>query len=251
MPSKIDLNADLGESYGIYSLGDDERLLNYVSSANIACGLHAGDPNVMQKTVKLAIEKKVAIGAHPGLPDLQGFGRRMMQVNPEEVYAFVLYQLGALEAFLRAESIKLHHVKPHGALYNMAAQQPAIAQAIAKAVFDFDKSLILYGLSGSYLISEGQKIGLKTASEVFADRTYQSDGSLTPRSQAHALIEDTEQALAQVFTMIEGCVNTRQGAIIPIQADTICLHGDGAKAVEFASTIHTALIKKGIIIQSP
>jgi UPF0271 protein len=239
---RIDLNADLGESYGAFEMGNDAELMQYVSSVNIACGFHAGDFSVMYRTVSLAKEKGVAIGAHPGFPDLQGFGRRTMQFSPEEIYAMVLYQIAALAGFTQAVGIQLHHIKPHGALYNKAAQDAEWAKAIAQAVRDFDESLILYGLSGSYLITEAEKIGLQTASEVFADRTYQADGYLTPRSQPNALIHSKEDALKQVLQMIRtGTVRSTNGQIIPIKAETVCLHGDNPMAVDFASYISEAL----------
>ena len=247
--SIIDLNCDMGESFGNYRLGNDDEILDYVSSANIACGFHGGDPGVMQKTVRMALHKGVAIGAHPGLPDLQGFGRREMSISPQETYSLVLYQLGALWAFVRAEGGQLHHVKPHGALYNMAAQRPALAEAIAEAVYKLDPGLLLYGLAGSELIKAGERIGLKTAQEVFADRSYQQDGSLTSRSLPGALITDTREAAAQVLRMVqEGKVKSLQERDIHIKADTICIHGDGPHALSFARTIRDALSEAGITI---
>lgn len=247
----IDLNSDLGESFGAYTLGHDEEILQVVSSANIACGFHAGDPLVMQRTVALARQHGVAVGAHPGLPDLVGFGRRKMAVSPEEAYSIVLYQVGALEAFVSAQGLKLHHVKPHGALYNMAAKDRVLSDAIAAAVYDADKNLILYGLAGSELIKAGKAKGLKTASEVFADRSYQEDGSLTPRSQPGALLEDEEEAVAQALAMAgEGQARTASGKLIPVKADTICVHGDGAKALAFAKRIRAALETAGIKVGS-
>ncbi|MCS7013696.1 MAG: 5-oxoprolinase subunit PxpA [Chloroherpetonaceae bacterium] len=247
----IDLNADMGESFGAYTMGNDEALLEVVSSANIACGFHAGDPSVMRRTVRWALEKGVAIGAHPSLPDLMGFGRRAMAVSPEEVYDLTLYQLGALSAFVKAEGGRLQHLKPHGALYNMAAKQRPLADAIAKAVAQFDESLILVGLSGSELIAAGQAFGLRTASEVFADRTYQADGSLTPRTDAKALIDSVDEAVAQALRLAtEGIVTTVQGTTLMLQADTICIHGDGANAVEVARAIRAALQAAGIEIRA-
>lgn len=248
----IDINCDMGEAFGNYPMPNDELLFDYISSANIACGFHAGDPKVMQDTVALAIKKGVAIGAHPGLPDLQGFGRREMKITPNEAYQMTLYQIGALFGFAQAAGGKLHHVKPHGALYNMAAKDKSLARAIVNAVHDFDASLILYGLAGSEMIAAAEMIGLKAASEVFADRTYQDDGSLTSRSQANALIIDENESLKQVLRMVnqQEVVSTQQN-IIKIKADTLCIHGDGAHAVEFAKNIHQTLKKEGIAIKSP
>lgn len=248
----IDLNCDMGESFGNYRLGNDEEILNYVSAANIACGYHAGDPSVMRKTVRLALQKGVAIGAHPGLPDLAGFGRREMAIAPQEVYNLILYQLGALWAIAKAEGGTLKHVKPHGALYNMAANKPQLAQAIAEAVYTLEPELILYGLAGSELIKEGKKIGLRTAQEVFSDRTYQQDGRLTPRIHPDALITDPAAAVDQVMGMIQnGNVTSLQGTLVPIQVDTVCIHGDGSHALAFAQLIHDTLKEKGITIQAP
>lgn len=239
---KIDLNCDLGESFGTYKIGVDEEILNFVTSANIACGFHAGDPGVMHKTVKLALEKSVSIGAHPGLPDLVGFGRRNMNISPEEAYDMVVYQVGALNAFVKSEGGIMQHVKPHGALYNMAAKDQVLAEAIAKAIYKVDPQLILFGLSGSELIKAGENIGLSTASEVFADRTYQQDGSLTPRINKDALITNSDTAIKQVIKMVtEGNVFCQQGFYIPIKADTICIHGDGVHALDFAQEINKQL----------
>lgn len=248
---KIDLNCDMGESFGRYTLGSDPDLMNEISSANIACGFHAGDPAVMRRTVRMAIEKGVAIGAHPGLPDLEGFGRRRMEVSPEEVFDMVTYQLGALQAFARQEGGIVRHVKPHGALYNMAAADKPLAEAIAAAVHAIDSSIVLFGLSGSELIHAGQQYGLKTAAEVFADRTYQEDGSLTPRSRPGSLIEDPSQAVGQVLQMVKkGTVTTVSGAEIQIQAETVCIHGDGAHALSFAQMLRAALREEKVAVQA-
>ena len=247
----VDLNCDMGESFGAWRMGNDSELLTYVSSANIACGFHAGDPATMRKTVRLALEKGVAIGAHPGLPDSVGFGRREMAVSAEEVYDMVVYQVGALLGFAKAEGARLHHVKPHGALYNMAAANATLAEAVAGAVARLDEQLILYGLAGSELVKAGEKYGLKTASEVFADRTYQADGTLTPRRQPDALITDPEQATRQVLRMVkEGKVQSQQGAEVGIKADTICIHGDGPYALLFARLIRERLLSEGILISA-
>jgi Uncharacterized proteins, homologs of lactam utilization protein B len=249
--AQIDLNCDMGESFGVYSLGADLQLMPLVSSINIACGFHAGDPSVMRKTLEAAVVHGVAIGAHPGLPDLAGFGRRNMLVSPQEVYDLMVYQLGALQGFATVSGVALHHVKPHGALYNMAAKDPALAQAIACAVRDVDASLLLYGLAGSALVAEGKAAGLRVASEVFADRTYQSDGSLTPRAQPNALLQSDDEAVQQVLSMVmEQRVKTATGAWIDVAADTICIHGDGAHAVSFASKVREALLQAGVEIRA-
>ncbi len=245
-----DLNCDMGESFGAYTMGNDEAIMPFISSVNIACGFHAGDPATMQITVKAAIRHGLKIGAHPGFPDLQGFGRREMKLSAAEVYNITLYQIGALSAFVKAEGSILHHVKPHGALYNMAAVNPELADAIAEAVYAADPSLILYGLSGSELIKSAERKGLKMKNEVFADRTYQQNGILTPRSQAGALINDSNTAINQVMKMVkEGIVTTSEGHDIAIRADTICLHGDGAHALEFAREISHRFKQEGIIVR--
>ena len=248
---RIDINCDMGEGFGAYELGADEEILEFVTSANIACGYHAGDPSVMRKTVRLALDKGVAIGAHPGLPDLAGFGRRNMALSPQEAYDITVYQIGALYGFIRAEGAIMQHVKPHGALYNMAAQSKGLAEAIAEAVYKVNPELVLFGLSGSELIAAGEKIGLQTASEVFADRTYQQDGSLTPRRHVDAVIADTETAMQQVIRMIkEGKVRSLQGQDILLKADTICIHGDGAHALAFAQSIRHVLQDEAVQVKS-
>lgn len=235
---KVDLNSDLGESFGRYTLGEQKEILKYVTSANIACGFHAGDPSVMRETVQLAIDNGVRIGAHPGLPDLVGFGRRDMNITPQEAYDMVVYQIGALQAFLAVHQEPMQHVKPHGALYQMASRDQGIAEAIAKAVYDVSPSLVLFALADSELSKAGEAIGLETAHEVFADRTYQSNGMLTSRSQDDAMITDQEQSAEQVIQMVkEGKVRSQQGTDVALRADTICIHGDGAHAVEFAKYI--------------
>lgn len=248
MPS-IDLNCDMGESFGAWTMGRDAELMDFVSSVNIACGFHAGDPSVMRRTVETAVEKGVAVGAHPGYPDLQGFGRRAMSFSPQEVFDIVLYQAAALKGICEASGARLHHVKPHGALYNTAAKDRELANAIARAVKSVDPELILYGLSGSLLISESEAEGLKTASEVFADRTYQPDGSLTPRNRPDALIRDTAQASAQVMRMVQDqTVETATGEDVSLRAETVCIHGDGENAVELAMAIREKLLENGIEI---
>jgi len=237
----------MGESFGVYQLGNDESILDYVSSANIACGFHAGDPATMRKTVNLALQKGVAIGAHPGLPDLLGFGRRQMVISNQEAYDMVVYQIGALNGFVKASGGHLTHVKPHGALYNMAVTDPVIAEAIAEAVYNVNPTLVFFGLSNSELIQAAKKIGLKTANEVFADRTYQADGTLTPRSHPDCFVENNEAALQQVIQMVkEKKVMTLQAKTINIIADTVCIHGDGPHALAFAKTIKAGLSLQGI-----
>lgn len=243
----VDMNSDLGESFGNYKLGMDDKILEIVTSANIACGFHAGDPSVMQKTVALAVKNGAALGAHPGYPDLVGFGRRKMDIAPSDVYNMVVYQVGALAAFAKAAGTRLQHVKPHGAMYNMAAKDAKLAEAIAQAVYDVDKDLILYAQGGTESIKAAEKIGLRTASEVFADRSYQDDGTLTPRSQPGAMITDEEKSIAQVLSMVlEGKVTALSGKVIPVKADSICLHGDGPKALVFANKIRSVLLENGV-----
>lgn len=241
----------MGEAFGAWPMGNDSVLMELISSANIACGFHAGDATIMRKTAQLAIEKNVAIGAHPAFPDLQGFGRRNMQLSSQEVYDICVYQIGAMFGTVRALGGKLHHVKPHGALYNMAAKDANLARAIAQATKAIHHDLILYGLSGSHLIIEAEKIGLRTASEVFADRTYQNDGSLTPRTQANAMIESTQAAVKQVIMMIEKqAVISTEGQEVALKADTICIHGDGIHAVEFARELRNTLLSRNIFIET-
>ncbi len=246
----IDLNCDMGESFGAWKMGNDAELMDYVSSVNIACGFHAGDSTTMRQTVEMAIEKDVAIGGHPSFPDLQGFGRRTMSLSPIEVFDIVLYQVSAIKGICESLGGKLHHIKPHGALYNQAAKDKKLAKTIAEAVGAIDENLILYGLSGSYLISEAEKIGLKTASEVFADRTYQKDASLTPRTETNALIQDTEKTVSQVLQMIiQQTVTATDGERVALKAETICIHGDGENSVEFAKAINKKLKENNILIK--
>ncbi|MBS4174337.1 5-oxoprolinase subunit PxpA [Bacillus sp. FJAT-49736] len=239
---KIDLNCDLGESFGRYTVGNDKEIMKYITSANIACGMHAGDPDIMNETVQLAMKHGVKLGAHPGYPDLQGFGRRNMNLSAKETYNLIIYQIGALDAFVKMHGGVLHHVKPHGALYNMAAVDPQLAEAIAKSVYDYNPALNLYGLSGSELTKAGERVGLKVAHEVFADRTYQSNGTLTPRNQPNALIQNDQDSINQVLKMVkEGKVTTADGREITIQADTICIHGDGPHSLTFAKLVSQVL----------
>lgn len=246
---KVDLNCDLGESFGNYTIGNDNKVIPLITSANVACGFHAGDPMVLQKTVRLAKENEVSVGAHPGFPDLQGFGRRSLDMTHDEIYSMLIYQTGAVRAFCNLHDVPLNHVKPHGALYQMGAKDRTIARVIAQAVFDIDPNLIFVGLSQSYLIEEAQKVGLQTASEVFADRRYEANGQLVSRKHNHAVIEDTEEAISQVVKMVtQGTVTATNGEDIHIKADTICVHGDGAHALEFVKQIRDALSKVGVNI---
>ncbi|MFC4279031.1 LamB/YcsF family protein [Achromobacter aloeverae] len=251
MAPSIDLNCDMGESYGAWHMGNDEAVLQYVTSANIACGFHGGDPGTMRKTVAAALAQGVALGAHPSLPDLSGFGRRVMQISPAEAYDMVVYQVGALAGVAASQGARLHHVKAHGALYNMAVKDTPLAQAICRAVRDVDASLVLYGLAGSELVRAAQELGMPVASEVFADRTYQDDGSLSPRNRPGAMIEDLETAVAQVVRMAsEGKVRSVNGKEVPVQADTLCIHGDQPNALVFANGIRAALEKAGIAVRA-
>ncbi len=234
MPT-IDLNCDMGESYGRYSLGQDQALLTYVTSVNIACGYHAGDPLVMRDTVRLALEHGAAIGAHPGYPDLQGFGRRAMDLSAEEVEAVVLYQIGALAGFARAAGAELTHVKPHGALYNQAAKNWALAQAVARGTARFSKHLILVGLAGSLSLQAGSEAGLRTASEGFPERGYTPEGTLIPRSQPGALIESPAEAAAQAVRLAQSGL------------DTLCIHGDSPHALEIVRAVQAALAQAGFL----
>jgi len=241
--SKVGLNCDMGEG-----AGNDELIMPFIQAANIACGYHAGNVMTMKQTIELALKYQVAVGAHLSFPDRENFGRTEMYMEPEDVYELVIQQLIILNEVASALHTKLNHVKPHGALYNMSAKDPVLANNIAKAVKDFDASLILFGLSGSHSIREAKAMGLKTASEVFADRTYRDDGSLTPRSQTNALIDDVSKAVNQVLQIIkENSVITLSGKTIPIVAETICIHGDGKHAVEFAKAINDTLYKEGIL----
>ena len=251
MTFRIDLNCDMGEGFGAYRMGNDEAILDFVDSANIACGFHAGDPSTIHKTVAAALAKGVAVGAHPGLPDLQGFGRRAMAVSSAEAYDMVVYQIGALAGFAQALGGRITHVKAHGALYNMAAKDPRLAEALAKAVHDFDRRLVLFGLAGSAMIEAADNAGLRSASEVFADRTYQDDGSLTPRSHAGAMIEDVEASIAQVKRMVmDGSVRSVQGKDVPVRADTLCIHGDQPNALAFAKRIRDELERAGVDVKT-
>ena len=250
MAFKVDLNCDLGESFGNYKIGGDDKIIPLISSTNVACGFHAGDPVVMKKTIETAKKNNIGIGAHPGFLDLMGFGRREMKISIDEAKAYVLYQLGALGAFCKSEGVKLQHVKPHGALYNMAAKDYKLSRAICEAVAEFDNSLIILGLSGSETLKAAKDLNLKYASEVFADRAYEEDGSLVARSKEGAMIHDENEAIERVIKMIkEQKVISITRKEIPIKADSICVHGDGEKALLFVKKIREKLESENILIQ--
>lgn len=246
---KVDLNSDLGESFGRYTIGSDDRIIPLITSANIACGFHASDPVVMMKTVNMVKEAGTGAGAHPGYPDLMGFGRRNMNVSHEEAKAYTLYQISALGGMCKAAGVKLSHVKPHGAMYNMAGKDYELSKAICEAIKEYDPSLIVMGLAGSQMVKAARDMGLKTAEEVFADRAYEEDGSLVARSKPGAMIEDEDEAIARVIRMIkEGKVQAITGNDIDIKADSVCVHGDGEKALLFVEKIRNALTDEGIEI---
>jgi len=248
---RVDLNCDLGESFGNYKLGMDELVIPLISSANVACGFHASDPVVMNKTIAMASEAGIRVGAHPGYLDLMGFGRRNMNVSFDEAKNYVLYQLGALDAFCKVHGIKMQHVKPHGALYNMAAKDYELSKAICEAIKEYDDNLIVMALSGGELVKAAKDMGLRVAMEVFADRAYEEDGSLVNRRKEGAMITDENEAIARVVRMIkENKVRTITGKDIPIQADSVCVHGDGEKALAFVQKIRETLTKEGITICS-
>lgn len=247
---QIDLNCDLGESFGNYKIGMDEEVIPLISSANVACGYHASDPIVMQKTIAMTKKFGTAVGAHPGFPDLMGFGRRNLSVSPAEAKAYTLYQLGALDAFCRTQGVKMQHVKPHGALYNMAAKDYELARGICEAIYEFDKELIVLALSGGELVRAGEDIGLRTALEFFADRAYEEDGTLVNRRKEGAVITDENEALARVVRMIkENKLTAITGKDISIKADSVCVHGDGVKALEFVKKIREKLTDEQIAIK--
>jgi len=247
----IDMNCDLGESFGAYTIGSDKEILPFITSANLACGFHASDPLIMARTVAECKEKGVAVGAHPGYPDLQGFGRRNMVIPAAEVKAMVMYQIGALNAFCQANGIAMQHVKPHGALYNMAAKDYALARAVCEAIYEIDPSLILMAQAGSQMQKAAEEMGLRMAREIFADRAYEEDGSLVARSKPGAMITDEDEAIRRVISMVtEGKVTAITGKEIPIQADSVCVHGDGAKALLFVNKLREAFAEKGIQVRA-
>jgi 5-oxoprolinase (ATP-hydrolysing) subunit A len=246
---KIDINCDMGESFGSWTLGADAEVLPHITSANIACGAHAGDPSVMRRTVRMARAAAVRVGAHPGFADLQGFGRREMQVDPAELEDSLIAQIGALAAIAQAEGVPLQHVKAHGALYNMAVREQSLAEAIARAIAACGPSLVMFGLPNSALLAAGRAAGLRVAAEGFADRSYEEDGSLTPRGRPGAVIHDPEAVVLRAVRMIrDGIVLTAAGREIPLRVDTICVHGDTPGAPELTRRIHAALTDAGVTI---
>jgi UPF0271 protein len=249
---KIDLNCDMGESYGAWKMGADAEVMPYISSANVACGFHGGDPATIRKTVRLAVDSGVAIGAHPSLPDLMGFGRRAMRISAQDMYDLVVYQAGAVEAFARAAGAKLHHIKCHGSLYNMAANDEALSEAMVRAVKDLGSGLMLYVLSNSRNFEIAKKEKVKVAGEVFADRGYSDDGTLAPRDKPGGMIEDAAASAKQALAMIEeGYVTSLSGKRVAVSADTMCLHGDQPGAVTFARKLREAFKEKGIAVAAP
>ena len=248
----VDINCDMGESYGAWTMGNDAAVMPLITSANIACGFHGGDPATIRKTMALAAEAKVAVGAHPSLPDLMGFGRRAMHITAQEMYDLVLYQAGAVAAFARAAGVPLHHVKCHGALYNMAATDEALSTALARAVKDLGGNVLLYALAGSKMVAAARQLGLGVVQEVFADRAYEDNGTLRPRSLAGAMIEDEAVAVSRVIEMVQrGQVQSHGGKPIAVSAGTVCLHGDQPGALQFATTLRQACARHGIAVAAP
>jgi UPF0271 protein len=249
--STIDLNSDVGESFGAYRIGADADVMRSITSANVACGYHAGDPAVMRETVRLARAAGVAVGAHPGFPDLVGFGRRELRASPREVEDLVLYQIGALAAIAASEGVSLFHVKAHGALYNMAARDRSLADAIARAVVAFDRSLVLFGLPGSELLRAGEAAGLRVASEGFADRAYAPDGSLAPRTAPGSVIHDPDEVVRRSLRMVTGGqVTATDGSTLALAVDTLCVHGDTAGAAELTRRLRDGLEKRGVAVRA-
>jgi 5-oxoprolinase (ATP-hydrolysing) subunit A len=248
---RIDLNADVGESFGVYRLGHDEALVPSVTSANVACGFHAGDPGVMRETVALARAHGVAIGAHPGFADLTGFGRRAVAASPQEIEDLVLYQVGALAAMAASQGVRLQHVKPHGALFTMAVADRAVADAVARATAAFDRELILFGLPGSALVHAGRRLGLRTAAEGFADRAYRPDGTLVPRHEPGAVLHDPGHVAARAVGMVrDRTVTAVDGSRVPLELDTLCVHGDTPAAAGLAARLREALAAAGIEVRA-
>jgi UPF0271 protein len=248
---RIDINADMGESFGAYTIGHDEGLMKSITSANIAAGFHGGDPSVLRATIRLARAHGVAVGAHPGYPDLAGFGRRAMAVSPREAEDFVLYQVAAVAGVARAEGVPMQHVKAHGELFNVAARDPDLAAAIARAVAAYDKSLILFAMPRSEMLKAGIALGLRTVTEVFADRAYEPDGSLMSRRKAGAVIHDPGTVVARAVRMVKDrSVVASDGSVVPLEADTICVHGDTPGADDLAAKIRTGLEQAGIVVRA-
>lgn len=248
---KVDLNSDLGESFGLYKIGSDEEIIRTVTSVNVACGIHAGDPMVMDKTIKMCMEHGTAVGAHPGFPDLQGFGRRQMQMKKGELKNYILYQLGALDAFARLHGTRLQHVKPHGALNNMMPYSEQYSREICEAILAFDPELILVAPTNTMTLQMARDMGLRTVSEVFADRAYQDDGYLLSRSCPEAVLTDEDEAIKRVIRMIKNkTVISVTGKEIPIQANSVCIHSDSAIALNYAKKVRKALEAEGIVLCS-
>jgi UPF0271 protein len=250
--TSVDLNCDVGESFGTWRIGDDENLLRHVTSASIACGFHGGDPRTMRRTVALAVEGGVAVGAHPGYPDLAGFGRRAMDVSPEDVRDLVVYQVGAIAAFAAARGTALQHVKPHGALYNVAAARMPIAEAIAQAIAEVDKGLVVFALAGSALVTAARAAGLAVAEEGFIDRRYQGDGSLVDRRGPTAIIAEPAACIRQALALArEGCVMSADGVRVNRKVDTLCIHGDTPGAAALAKQVRASLEAEGVTVTAP
>jgi UPF0271 protein len=248
---RIDINSDTGESFGAYTIGRDAGLFRSITSANVAAGFHAGDPSVLRDTIRLAKAHGVAVGAHPGFPDLVGFGRRELNVTPQEAEDFILYQIAAVAGVAAAEGVKIQHVKPHGALFNMAVRNKDLAGAIARAVAVFDRTLILFGLPGSEILNEGRVVGLRVAAEVFADRAYEADGSLASRRQPGAVIHDPATVVTRAVRMIkERTVVATDGSVVSLEADTICVHGDTPGSDDLAAKIRAGLEAAGITVKA-
>lgn len=248
---QIDLNCDMGESFGAYTIGHDAEVMPFITSANVACGLHAGDPTVIRETVRLAKRHGVAVGAHPGFPDLVGFGRREMKMSAREVEDSLVYQIGALAGVAAAEGVRLQHVKAHGALYNMAVRDAALAEAIARAIAAVDRSLMMFGLPGSELLRAGETLGLTVVAEAFADRAYEPDGSLVSRRKPGAVIHDPEVVVARVVRMAkDGAVMAIDGSTVRLNAGTVCTHGDTPGAHELVKRIRAGLEKEGVKVQA-
>jgi len=248
---RIDINSDMGESFGAYTIGHDAGLLTAITSANVAAGFHAGDPSVLRETIRAAVAHRVAVGAHPGFPDLVGFGRRELNVTPREAEDLVLYQVAAVAGVAAAEGTRLQHVKPHGALFNMAVHDATLSAAIARAVAAFDKSLILFGLPGSEILKAGRAAGLRVAAEVFADRAYEPDGTLASRRKPGAVIHDSDVVVARAVRMVtDRTVVATDGSVVPLDADTICVHGDTPGSDVLAARIRAGFERAGVIVQA-
>ena len=248
---RIDINSDMGESFGAYTIGHDAGLLTAITSANVAAGFHAGDPSVLRETIRAAVAHRVAVGAHPGFPDLVGFGRRELNVTPREAEDLVLYQVAAVAGVAAAEGTRLQHVKPHGALFNMAVHDATLSAAIARAVAAFDQSLILFGLPGSEILKAGRAAGLRVAAEVFADRAYEPDGTLASRRKPGAVIHDSDVVVARAVRMVtDRTVVATDGSVVPLEADTICVHGDTPGSDVLAARIRAGFERAGVTVQA-